>query len=58
MSASTASLKLKYLRPTPILLESDDDGYDATVEVVKKNKGKKNKKVEEGRTNQTRDLTC
>ena len=31
--------------------------YDDNVEVVKKNKGK-NKKVKEGRTNQTRDLTC
>jgi hypothetical protein len=41
------------------LTGDDDDGYDVDVEVVKKNKGKKNKKeVKEGRTNQTRDLTC
>ena len=42
----------------PTLTGDDDDGYDDNVEVVKKNKGKKNKKVKEGRTNQTRDLTC
>jgi hypothetical protein len=36
-----------------------DDRYDDNVEVVKKTKGKKNdKEVKEGRTNQTRDLTC
>jgi hypothetical protein len=43
----------------PTLTGDDDDGYDDNVEVVKKNKGKKNKKeVKEGRTNQTRGLTC
>src|SRR5713226_4633391 len=43
----------------PTLTGDDDDGYDDNVEVVKKNKGKKNKKeVKERRTNQTRDLTC
>jgi len=40
-------------------MEMTTTGYDDNVEVVKKNKGKKNKKeVKEGRTNQTRDLTC
>ncbi len=34
------------------------DGYDDKVEVVKKNEGKKNRKVKEGRTNQIRGFMC
>jgi hypothetical protein len=58
--STTFSLAQLYRTCTDIpTLIGDDDGYDDNVEVVKKNKGKKNKKeVKEGRTTQTKDLTC
>jgi hypothetical protein len=44
--STTFSLAQLYRTCTdiPTLTGDDDDGYDANVEVVKKNKGKKNKK--------------
>jgi hypothetical protein len=61
VSKPTFSLAQLYRTCTdiPTLTGDDDDGYDDNVEVVKKNKGKQNKKeVKEVRTNQTRDLMC